>query len=58
MAIANDVIQKSGAWFSYENENIGQGRENTRRFLKENVKLINKIEKQILEKVKNKALAA
>jgi recombination protein RecA len=30
------VVEKSGAWFSYENERIGQGRENARRFLREN----------------------
>jgi recombination protein RecA len=30
------VIEKSGAWFTYENERIGQGRENARRFLREN----------------------
>lgn len=36
VGIENDVIQKSGAWFSYGDERIGQGRENVRKFLKEN----------------------
>lgn len=36
VGIENDVIQKSGAWFAYGDERIGQGRENARKFLKEN----------------------
>ena len=35
-AVALDIIHKSGAWFSYGDQRIGQGRENTRKFLKEN----------------------
>ncbi|MCA9401240.1 MAG: recombinase RecA [Candidatus Omnitrophica bacterium] len=52
LAVKHDIIQKSGAWFSYENERLGQGKENSRKFLQENIKLLNKIEKQILEKIK------
>ena len=52
LAVAHDIVQKSGAWFSFENERIGQGRENSRQYLKENAKLLNKIEKQILAKIK------
>jgi recombination protein RecA len=35
-AVANNIVEKSGAWYSYDGERIGQGRENTRTFLKEN----------------------
>ena len=36
LAVANNIVEKSGAWYSYSGERIGQGRENTRSFLKEN----------------------
>ncbi len=36
LAVDSGIVEKSGAWFSYEGERIGQGRENARRFLKEN----------------------
>ncbi len=51
MGIKTEVIQKSGAWMSFENEKIGQGRESVRKYLQENPKILNKIEKQILDKV-------
>jgi recombination protein RecA len=35
LAVANNIVEKSGAWYSYAGERIGQGRENTRTFLKE-----------------------
>ena len=54
MGLAQDIIQKSGAWLSFENEKIGQGREATRQFLKENPKIAAKVEKQIIEKMKAK----
>ncbi len=41
------VIEKSGAWFAYNGERIGQGRENTRKFLKDNPKISAEIEKKI-----------
>ena len=34
LAVANEIVQKSGAWFAFENEKIGQGRESTRKYLK------------------------
>jgi recombination protein RecA len=36
LGVANNVIEKSGSWFSYKGERIGQGRENARQFLKDN----------------------
>jgi recombination protein RecA len=41
------VVEKSGAWFSYDGNRIGQGRENAKAFLKENPKVANAIEKAI-----------
>ena len=46
-----EVIMKSGTWLSFENEKIGQGRESARAYLKENPKVLAKIEKQIREKI-------
>ena len=53
LACELDIIQKSGSWFSYNNERIGQGRENTRLFLKDNVELCNEIETKIRESMKD-----
>ena len=36
LGVAQNIIEKSGSWFSYKNERIGQGRENARQFLKDN----------------------
>jgi recombination protein RecA len=44
------LIEKSGAWFSYEGDRIGQGRDNARQFLKENPKILVHLEKTVLEK--------
>ena len=47
--IASDlgIMDKSGAWYSYHGEKIGQGRENTKIFLKNNPDIANEIENQI-----------
>ncbi|WP_276883648.1 recombinase RecA [Campylobacter cuniculorum] len=42
-----DIIDKSGAWFSYKDKKLGQGRENSKAFLKENPKLVEEITKEI-----------
>ena len=42
-----DIIKKSGAWFSYNNQRIGQGRENVKKFLKENPEMTKEIEAKI-----------
>jgi recombination protein RecA len=50
MAETYGVTQKSGAWVIYGEEKIGQGKENARVFLKENPKVMEKIEREVLEK--------
>ena len=47
LATEADIIHKSGAWFSYEGEKIGQGRENAKEFLKNNPDIAAKIEEQL-----------
>jgi len=44
-----DIVSKSGAWFSYNGQRIGQGRENAKQFLKENKELLSEIEAKIRE---------
>jgi recombination protein RecA len=45
------LIRKAGAWFTYEGDQLGQGKENARNFLKDNPDLANELEKKILEKL-------
>ena len=45
------IIRKAGAWYTYEGDQLGQGKENSRNFLKDNPDLANEIEKLILEKL-------
>jgi len=47
LAVTGDIIQKMGAWYAYKDEKIGQGRENTKAFLKENHDLLSDIVKQV-----------
>ena len=47
LGVRAGIVEKSGAWFSYNGERIGQGRENTKAFLKEHPKLAGEIEKAI-----------
>jgi recombination protein RecA len=46
-----DIIDKSGAWFSYKESKLGQGRENTKAFLKENPEIANQIEDAIKQSI-------
>ncbi len=50
LAVKQGIIEKSGAWFSYGGERIGQGKDNVRKFLKNNPKIAKKIEKEIRAK--------
>ena len=47
LASANGIIEKSGAWFSYNGEKIGQGRENVKQYLKDNPSLLEEIENKV-----------
>ncbi len=47
LAVDLDIIEKSGAWFSYKNSKIGQGRENVKKYLKENPEILSEIENEI-----------
>lgn len=49
LAVKSDIIVKSGSWFSYEGNKIGQGRENVKEFLKNNPTLADEIEKKVRE---------
>ncbi len=49
VAVNLDIVNKSGAWFSYNNQKIGQGRENAKQFLVENVAIYNELEAKIRE---------
>jgi recombination protein RecA len=51
LAVANNIVEKSGAWYSYAGERIGQGRENTRNFLKENKDLFAKMDGEVRKKL-------
>jgi recombination protein RecA len=51
MGVEHGFIRKSGAWYTYEGDQLGQGKENARNFLKDNPDLGNEIEKKIKEKL-------
>jgi recombination protein RecA len=51
MGVEQGFIRKSGSWFTYEGEQLGQGKENARTFLMENSDVANEIEKKIKEKL-------
>ncbi|MDI4646137.1 recombinase RecA [Cohnella hashimotonis] len=53
-----DIVQKSGAWFSYNGERLGQGRENSKQFLKDHADLSGQIERQIREATLNEVAVA
>jgi recombination protein RecA len=58
LATQLNLIEKSGAWYSYNQEKIGQGKENVRVYLKENVQLAASLEKQIRKELLEKKIAA
>ncbi|AFR48756.1 recombinase RecA [Gordonia sp. KTR9] len=51
MGVAEGFIRKSGSWFTYEGDQLGQGKENARKFLLENLDIRDEIEKKIKEKL-------
>lgn len=50
VGVDNEIVQKSGSWFSYKDTRLGQGRENAKQFLKENPQILLEIENQIRAK--------
>tara|TARA_B100000686_G_scaffold72987_2_gene78744 strand:- start:7743 stop:8843 length:1101 start_codon:yes stop_codon:yes gene_type:complete len=51
LGVKAEVIEKSGSWYSYKDERIGQGRENVKQFLAENYDIAKNIDKEIREKI-------
>lgn len=51
MGVEHGFVRKAGAWYTYEGDQLGQGKENARNFLKDNPDLANEIEKKILVKL-------
>jgi recombination protein RecA len=51
LGVIHRIVEKSGAWYAYNGEKIGQGKDNTREYLKENPAIANEIEKKIREAV-------
>ncbi|OIV36606.1 recombinase RecA [Mangrovactinospora gilvigrisea] len=51
MGVEHGFVRKSGAWYTYEGDQLGQGKENARRFLKDNPELAEEIERKIKEKL-------
>jgi recombination protein RecA len=51
LAVAQGVVDKSGAWFSYKGDRLGQGRENSKQSLKENPELLQRIEREVKVKL-------
>jgi recombination protein RecA len=51
MGVDNGIVRKSGAWYTYEGDQLGQGKENARAFLRDNPDLADEIEKRIKEKL-------
>src|SRR5438552_3322156 len=49
LATENNILEKSGAWFAWKGERIGQGRDNAKQFLKEHPEVLADIEKKVLE---------
>ena len=49
MAVNLDIIEKAGSWFSYNGERVGQGRENVKKYLKENPEVLAEVEQKVRE---------
>ncbi len=58
VGVDEGIIRKAGAWYTYDGEQLGQGKENARTFLKENVDVAEEIEKRIKDKLGVNPIAA
>ena len=52
IAVGLDIVEKSGSWFNYKGEKIGQGRENAKKYLTDNPKIMKEIEEKIRENMR------
>ena len=57
MGVEMSIVQKSGSWFSYNGDKLGQGRDTVKQLLIDNPKLADEIEAKIREKIKELAAA-
>ncbi len=57
LAVLHNIVEKSGAWYSYSGERIGQGRENVRNFLKENKEIFGRMDSELRKKLGIKAVS-
>ena len=48
LAVSGDIVEKTGAWYSFEDTKIGQGRENSKTYLKENIEVLDLITKKVM----------
>jgi recombination protein RecA len=48
LAVSGDIVEKTGAWYSFDNMKIGQGRENSKTYLSENEKVLESITKKVM----------
>ena len=51
MGVEHGFVRKAGSWFTYGDDQLGQGKENARSFLRDNPDLANELEKKIMEKL-------
>lgn len=58
LAVEQDIVQKSGSWFSYEGTKLGQGRDSVKQILEDNPEMLEQIEKQIKDKIMGQPAAA
>lgn len=58
LAVDYDIIHKSGAWFSYDDNRLGQGRDNVKKYLEENPDFLAEVEARVRERLKEEADAA
>ncbi|OGL05431.1 MAG: recombinase RecA [Candidatus Rokubacteria bacterium RIFCSPLOWO2_02_FULL_68_19] len=58
LSVEQGLVEKSGTWFTFKNERIGQGRENAKKFLKENPKVLADLEAKVRSAIGLKAVAA
>jgi recombination protein RecA len=58
LAAEKNIVEKSGTWYSYQGQRIGQGRENSKQFMKENPKILEQMEAEILENFRAARAAA